>query len=226
MIDCKIYKFNSKIVNKFNFSKPYSIKKKISKNSCIGFHTRNVPHRAHEWIHKFGLTKCKKILIQPLIGQYLKGEYRENSLIRTNLLSTKLIGKKALFATFFSYPRYGGPREAMLHAIVRRNYGCSHFLVGRDHAGYKNFYKKYVSQNTCLKFQKKLGIKIVKFNEPFLCKKCNKIINKKCNKCKKTNKILISGTKIRNFIKKGKKIPENLMNIKISKFLNKNSLLM
>ena len=224
-IACKIRKFNSKIINKINFSRPSDIKRKINKKSCVGFHTRNAPHVAHEWIHRYGLKKCEKILIQPIIGQYVKGEYREKVLIKTNFISSNMLGKKAIFGLFFSYPRYGGPREAMLHAIVRKNYGCSHFLVGRDHAGYKNLYKKYISQETCYKFQKKLGIKIVKFKEPFLCKKCKKITNTKCNICKTFSKFLISGTNIKNLIKQDKKIPKNLMSLKISKYLNIKSLI-
>ena len=113
----------------------------------------------------------------------------------------------------------------MLHALVRRNYGCSHFLVGRDHAGIGKFYKKYDSQKKCLIFQKKIGIKIIPFKEPFLCKHCNVVTNKKCNVCKKENKFFISGSYIRKNLLKKKKISTFLMNEKISKMLNKNSII-
>ena len=86
---------------------------------------------------------------------------------------------------FNSYPRYAGPREALFHAIVRKNYGCTHFLVGRDHAGVGKYYKKYQSQKFCKKYKAKLKIKIISFNEPYLCTTCNKIINKKCLKEKR-----------------------------------------
>ena len=128
-----------------------------------------------------------------------------------------------MFGIFNSYPRYGGPREAILHAIVRKNYGCTHFLVGRDHAGFKNFYKKYESQNFCKKNEKKINIKIIKFNEPFLCKKNNKILN---NKAKCEGKIFqISGTHIRNLLLNNKNIPKDIMRKEISVLLKKGSII-
>ena len=88
---------------------------------------------------------------------------------------------------FFSYPRYGGPREAALHAIVRKNFGCSHFWVGRDHAGYKQFFKKYASQKFCKQITKKLKINIVAVKEPYYCSKKKFIVNQ-CS-CKISCKI-------------------------------------
>ena len=131
--------------------------------------------------------------------------------------------KNILFGVFNSYPRYGGPREAVFHALVRKNYGCTHFLVGRDHAGYKNFYKKYESQNFCKQIEKKIKIKILKFNEPFLCKKYNIILNDK--KICKGAKFPISGTYIRNLLFKKKEIPSSIMRKEISVLLNKNSII-
>lgn len=224
-IDCKVIKFNKKILNQFNFNDPISIKKKIKNQSCAGFHTRNVPHNGHIWIHNFGKKYCKQILIQPMVGQYKKGEFNESSLIETNKIAVKLDAKKSIFSSFFSYPRYAGPREAIFHAIVRKNYGCTHFLVGRDHAGYKNYFKKYSSQKMCTKFESRVGIKILIFKEPFLCKICKKVINKQCKKCKKTTKVLISGTKIRRLIKNNKVVPDYLMVNKIYEKINKYSLI-
>ncbi len=160
-VDCSIKKFNKKIMKNINFTKPSDLKSYFSKKKIkkiVGFHTRNVPHKAHEWIHSYGLKKCKNLLIHPLIGQFKKGEYKEDTVIKSNYKIIKDIykNKKIHFALFNSYPRYAGPREAMLHAIVRKNYGCTHFLVGRDHAGFGNFYEKYDSQKKCIKLQKKI----------------------------------------------------------------------
>jgi sulfate adenylyltransferase len=227
-IDCEIEKFNKEILKKISFSNPINIKNMIKKRklkTIVGFHTRNAPHRAHEWIHSFGLKNCEGLLIQPMIGQFKKNEYKSDFIINSNKkLVEKIYNKKnILFGVFNSYPRYGGPREAVFHALVRKNYGCTHFLVGRDHAGYKNFYKKYESQNFCKKYEKKIKIKILKFNEPFLCKKNNKVLNniKHC----KGKGLPISGTYIRNLLLKKKEIPSSIMRKEISILLKKDSII-
>ena len=102
------------------------------------------------------------MLIQPLIGQYKKGEYKDRLIIKTNKLVSKLFKSKKVYSIpFFSYPRYAGYREAALHAIVRKNYGCTHFWVGRDHAGFKKFYNYKQSQKYCYKNQKNLKLKLL-----------------------------------------------------------------
>ena len=227
-IDCEIEKFNKKILKKIYFSNPNQIKDIIKKRklkSIVGFHTRNVPHRAHEWIHYFGLKNCEGLLVQPMIGQFKKDEYKSNYIINSNKKLVEKIYKKKniLFGIFNSYPRYAGPREAVFHALVRKNYGCTHFLVGRDHAGYKNFYKKYESQKFCKENEKKIKIKILKFDEPFLCKKKNEVLNDK--KLCKGEKFLISGTYIRNLLLRKKKIPSSIMRQEISSLLKKDSII-
>ena len=226
----KIIKINLKhknFISPNNFKR--KIKKILKKNEMIaGFHTRNVPHRAHQWAHFFMLNKYKNLLIQPLIGQYKKSEYLDDVIVKTNKKISKMYKKnRTFFTTYFSYPRYGGPLEAALHAIVRKNYGCTHFWVGRDHAGYKNFYSKYSSQIFCKNNEKKIGIKIITEKEPYYCLGCKKIVNKKClnKKCINSKKKNISGTKIRNLIIRNKNIPEFLMHKQISKLLNKKSII-
>tara|TARA_Y100000590_G_scaffold470302_1_gene663443 strand:+ start:1563 stop:2609 length:1047 start_codon:yes stop_codon:yes gene_type:complete len=227
-IDCKIENFKKSSISKIQFNKPEIFKKKFSKfKKVIGFHTRNVPHRAHEWIHFFGLSKCDALLIQPLVGQFKSSEYKEDIIIKSNLkLVNKIYKKKNIFFNVFnSYPRYGGPREALLHALVRKNFGCTHFLVGRDHAGVKNYYPKYASQKLCKKFSNKININIVTFKEPYLCKGCLQIMNKKCSSCKNKKKETISGTKIRKLILNKKTIPQKYMRKEMSVLLDKNSII-
>ena len=134
--------------------------------------------------------------------------------------------KNVFFGLFNSYPRYAGPRESLLHAIVRKNYGCTHFIVGRDHAGVKKYYAKYESQKTCLKYEKYLKIKILSFKEPYLCNHCKKVINKKCPYCNKTSKKFINGTLIRKLLLKKLKIPSTIMRKEISNLLKRNSLIL
>jgi sulfate adenylyltransferase len=234
----KIYTFMnfkiSKVIKK-NFKHKYFISPKkfietykINKYKTLAaFHTRNVPHSAHQWIHKFLIKKYQNLLIQPLIGQYKKGEFKDKVILETNKMIAKNYNKKnyvKIFSIpFFSYPRYGGPKEAALHAIVRKNYGCTHFWIGRDHAGLGSFFKKYDSRKYCKKNEKYLGIKIVSKNEPSLCSVCQKISVNKC--CKGGNMEKISGTKIRKLIMNNKNIPEKYMIKFISKRLSKNSLI-
>ena len=229
-IQGEIKNFNYKIMKILNFTYPSIIKSQILKynlKSVAGFHTRNDPHKGHQWIHSYGLKNCEALLVQPMIGQFRTNEYQDKVIIKTNYKLIKNIYKKRniFFGLFNSYPKYGGPREALLHALVRKNYGCTHFLVGRDHAGIKNYYKKYESQNLCKKNEKLLNIKILKFKEHFLCKRCKKIVNNKNDCCGKNIKKEISGTLIRNLLIKKKRIPAYLMHKEISKLLSIKSLI-
>ncbi len=227
--DCQ--KLDKKNLKHKHFVSPQLFKKKnkISNISNLSsFHTRNVPHNAHQWIHSFLFKKFGALLIQPLIGQYKKNEYNDNLIIKTNKLAAKLLKSDKVFSIpFFSYPRYAGYREAALHAIVRKNYGCTHFWVGRDHAGYKEFFGYNQSQRYCYKNQKKLKIKIIAGTEPFYCSNCEIIKNTKCsdNACLKKHIKKISGSQIRGLLKKNKSIPEYLMSPIISKLLSKKSLI-
>ncbi len=224
-------KINRKSLKHKYFMSPSIFKKKYKiKNlpKLSSFHTRNVPHAVHQWIHSFLFKKFGALLIQPLVGQYKIGEYSDDLIVKTNKLATKFIKSKKIFSIpFFSYPRYAGYREAALHAIVRRNYGCTHFWVGRDHAGYKDFYGYMQSQKFCKKNQNKLKIKIVATNEPFYCSKCKKTKNTKClnKKCSSKHIKKITGSEIRELLKKGKTIPKHLMNPRISRLLSKRSLI-
>ena len=224
----KILNFNKRVIKNINFSSPIEIKKKIGKLKMIaGFHTRNIPHKGHEWIHSLGAKKCKNILIQPIVGHFKLGEYSEQALInankyivrKQNLFNKKQkIPHKYFFSFINIFPKYAGPREALFHALIRKNYGCTHFLIGRDHAGYKNFYNEYASQKLCIKYEKKLQIKIIKYNSPKICKYCKKITNKKCickNSKNKNSLLDINGTKIRKLINKKQKLPEYLIDKKI-----------
>ena len=225
------YKYQKNLKDK-NFVSPFNfkkiLKKKLKKNTLSSFHTRNVPHKAHQWIHSHLIKKYNNLLIQPLIGQYKKDEYKDEIIISLNKILAKSysnVKNKIFVIPFFSYPRYGGPKEAALHAIVRKNFHCTHFWVGRDHAGFKDFFKKYESQNYCKKISRKIGLIIVCEKEPYFCKKCKIITNNCKHKNSKKTKIAISGSKIRYLIKKNIKIPEYLMDIRISKKINQKSLI-
>lgn len=207
-----------------NYWKKFFRKKKITKVGS--FHTRNIPHKTHEWLIQNIQKKCKNILIQPMTGRLKKGDFKSDIVRHAYTIFRKRNKNKNIFFTEFkSHARYAGPREASFHALVRKNFGCSHFFVGRDHAGVKNFYKKYESQIFCKKNQKKIGIKILNFKEPGYCKKCKKVTGTGDN-CSHSNKLkkYLSGTEIRRMIRLKRKIPEYYVSKEIAQILSKKSL--
>jgi len=217
-----IINFNNKIIRQFNFDKPEKVKKKLIKLKKIcGFHTRNIPHNGHIWVHNLGLKKCKNLLVQPIIGSYKFNEYSEHALIKGHKnyinIKKKILKKnqKIILSFLLLQPQYSGPREGMLHARIRKNYGCTHFLVGRDHAGYKNYFKSYATQKYCLKYEKKLGIKIISYKSPKYCINCFNITNNFCTFCKNKNLDDINGTMIRKLLKYKKKINNKLFDLNL-----------
>lgn len=199
----------SKII-KIPAMSPKEVKKIIKKRGwkkIVGFHTRNIPHRAHEFLQKSALENSDGLFIHPVIGYKKKGDFTYKAIMESyRIYQQKYLPKKnAILTPLLTYSRYAGPREALFTAMVRRNYGCTHFIVGRDHTGVKNFYGKYDSQKIFSDF-KDLDISAICFNEPFFCKKCEQVsTNKTCPHTKKFH-IEISGTKIRKSILNKSKI--------------------
>ena len=145
--------------------------------TVTGFQTRNVPHRAHEYLQRVALEVTDGLFIQPLVGRRKIGDYAPEAI---------LAGYRALVEGFFpkdrvvlgiltTAMRYAGPREAVFHAIIRRNYGCTHFVVGRDHAGVGDFYGKYDAHRMTERFDGELGIQILRLSGPFYCRACDGI---------------------------------------------------
>ena len=141
----------------------------------VGFQTRNVPHRAHEHLQRTALDQVDGLLIQPMVGHKKAGDFTPESI---------LVGYQTLIETFYRpgkvalsllavNMRYAGPREAVLHALIRRNYGCTHFIVGRDHAGVGDHYPKYAAHELTRRFEGELGITIMRLHGPFLCHACD-----------------------------------------------------
>jgi sulfate adenylyltransferase len=184
--------------------------------SIVGFQTRNVPHRAHEYLQRIALEHVDGILIQPLVGKKKKGDYTPLAVIRGYEAQIKhyFPPTRAKLAILSTVMRYAGPREAIFHAIIRRNYGCTHFIVGRDHAGVGNFYDKYAAHELISKYEDKLGIKIFKLCGPFYCQACDGIVTEKT--CKhylsdpeKTHEI--SGTMMRKMLSESKSVEHQFM---------------
>ncbi len=194
-------------------SKVKSIIQKRKFKTIVGFQTRNVPHKAHEYLIRNSLENFDAILIQPLIGKKKIGDYAPDSIMKSYnfFINGYLPPKKAILSCLTTSMRYAGPREAVFHAIIRKNYGCSHFIVGRDHAGVGNFYKKYEAQALIKKYEKSIGINIIYSKGPYYCSKCSQIVTS--NICKHSGSKYekqISGTYIRSKIIRKKKIDKNM----------------
>lgn len=203
-----------------------NIIKKLKLNSVAGFQTRNIPHKAHEFIHRLALEQVEGLLIQPIIGKKKIGDFKSETVIKTykHLIKNYYPKNRVILSGLATSMRYAGPREAVFHALIRRNFGCTHFIVGRDHAGVGNFYKEYEAQKLCLKLQKKIGIKILAFKGPYYCNKCEGIVTE--NTCphksqKKSCTIEISGTKIRAMLKGEKKVNTKFIRKDIASLVDK-----
>ena len=194
---------------------PRKVKEKIKTfnlSTVAGFQTRNVPHRAHEHILELALKEVDGLFIQPLIGKKKRGDFTPQAIMNSYnlLLKNYLPENKIILGALTTSMRYAGPREALFHAMIRKNYGCTHFIVGRDHAGVSNYYEEYEAQNLCIKYESELNIKIIKMRGPFYCKKCDMITTD--NICSHNEyRVSVSGTKIRNSLIKNHSISPKYM---------------
>ena len=180
--------------------------KRRNLKTIAGFQTRNVPHRAHEYLQRLALEKVDGLFIQPLIGRKKIGDFTPEAIMKSyqTLINDFLPQRKILLGALTTSMRYAGPREAVFHALIRKNYGCTHFIVGRDHAGVSGYYGKYDAHKLCKKIESELGIKIIYMRGPFYCDKCGQVVTDRvCNheKDKPKSTFEISGTKIRAMLK-------------------------
>ena len=170
--------------------------------TVAGFQTRNVPHRAHEYLQRLALEHCDGLFIQPLVGMKKRGDYQPVAILAAYqmLIGTFLPKDRVFLGILSTAMRYAGPREAVFHAIIRRNYGCTHFVVGRDHAGVSNYYGKYQAHELSKRFEKELGIQILCFLGPFHCETCGGIVTERSCPHSETDPAVItevSGSDIR-----------------------------
>jgi len=191
-------------------------------HNIIGFHTRNIVHRGHEYIQLKSLEEynADAIFISPVTGIKKKGDFTEKVIFDCyeELIRNKIYEPYGvLLAAFNTHSRYSGPREAVFTAICRKNFGCSHFIVGRDHTGVGSFYKNTSSQDIFDKLD--LGINIIKVDEVVYNTKENKLIFNKNRESHSENIKEISGTAIRDRLKSNVNLPDYLVRSNISRIL-------
>ena len=180
--------------------------------TIVAFQTRNVPHMGHEYVQKAALTFVDGLFINPVLGRKKKGDYRDEVIIKAyeTLFEHYYPRNAATLATVRYEMRYAGPREAIHHAIMRKNFGATHFIVGRDHAGVGDYYGPYEAWETFENFPD-LGITPMFIREAFYCRRCGGMVNAKICPHSEEFHIHISGTKLRRMITNGEKPPEYMM---------------
>jgi sulfate adenylyltransferase len=181
--------------------------------TIVGFQTRNVPHRAHEYLLRLALEFADGLFVQPLVGQKKHGDCTPAAILAAyrTLIDGFLPRDRILLGVLSTAMRYAGPREAIFHAIIRRNYGCTHFIVGRDHAGVGDYYGKYEAQESALRFNGELGIQILPFAGPYHCARCGSIVTERTcpHGITQPNATTeISGTAVRNHLHTGRTCPQ------------------
>lgn len=181
-------------------------------NTVVGFQTRNPIHKAHEHIQRIGLEVCDGLFINPIVGWKKSGDFTQEAVMAAyhRMIREFYPSGRVYIAGLKTQMRYAGPREAVFHAIIRRNLGCTHFIIGRDHAGVGGCYGAYDAHDLARELEPELGIHLLLTREPYYCKKCGQVVTDKHCAHYDTDRVEISGTIIRKYISDGY-IPDEIM---------------
>jgi len=188
--------------------------------TVVGFQTRNTPHIGHEYVQKAALTFTDGLFINPVIGRKKKGDFKDEVILASyeEAIRRYYIKERTVLAILQMEMRYAGPREAIHHAILRKNFGCTHIIIGRDHAGVGSYYPPFAAQDIFEDFPD-LGIVPMFFRSFSFCKTCGSVVNEKICPHPPADHIQFSGTRIRDLLVKGECPPAELMRPEVARVI-------
>ena len=213
-----------KKINNYNLrnyrQEPIKTRQEIKRKgwkTIVGFQTRNIPHIAHEMLQKAALNIYDGIFINPLIGKKKTGDFKDEVILESyiKLIENYFPSNRVMFVTLHTEMRYAGPKEAIHHAIMRKNFGCSHFIVGRDHAGVSDYYHPFAAHEIFKEYPD-IGIQPIFFPAFYYCKKCLGYANERNCPHGSEYKEELSGTRMRKMVTSGELPGKHLLRPEIA----------